>query len=64
MTLISEEAVAGQFTLLIQAAGSVHFGSGETKPFLQTFLITAQVLAQGIKWKIVSDCYRLQEPIE
>ncbi|XP_034254822.1 NTF2-related export protein [Thrips palmi] len=61
---VMEEAVSGQFTLLIQAAGSVHFGSGETKPFQQTFLITAQVLAQGIKWKIVSDCYRLQEPIE
>ena len=57
---VLEEAVSGQFTLLIQAAGSVHFGSGETKPFQQTFLITAQ----GDKWKIVSDCFRLQEPIE
>ncbi|KAJ1525047.1 hypothetical protein ONE63_009892 [Megalurothrips usitatus] len=60
---VLEEAVSGQFTLLIQAAGSVHFGtggSGETKPFHQTFLITAQ----GDKWKIVSDCFRLQEAIE
>ncbi|XP_026286532.1 NTF2-related export protein [Frankliniella occidentalis] len=57
---VLEEAVAGQFTLLIQAAGHVHFGSGETKPFQQTFLITAA----ADKWKIVSDCFRLQEPIE
>ncbi|KAK3932044.1 NTF2-related export protein [Frankliniella fusca] len=57
---VLEEAVSGQFTLLIQAAGHVHFGSGETKPFQQTFLITAA----ADKWKIVSDCFRLQEPIE
>lgn len=54
--VVLEDAV----TLLIQAAGSVHFGTSETKPFQQTFLITAV----GDKWKIVSDCFRLQEPIE
>lgn len=51
---------SGQFTLFIQAAGSVQLGGSETKPFQQTFLITAV----GDKWKIVSDCFRLQEPIE
>jgi len=52
------DAVQGN-TFLIQVSGTVSF-SGETKPFQQAFIITAQ----SDKWKIVSDNFRMQEPVE
>uniref|UniRef100_A0A182SAX2 NTF2 domain-containing protein n=1 Tax=Anopheles maculatus TaxID=74869 RepID=A0A182SAX2_9DIPT len=43
----------------MQVSGSVKFHENPSKPFQQTFMITAQ----GDKWKIVSDCFRLQDGI-
>ncbi|XP_044733787.1 NTF2-related export protein isoform X2 [Chrysoperla carnea] len=56
---IIDSAVAGQLTFLIQVSGNVKFQDKQPKSFQQNFMITAQ----GDKWKIVSDCFRLQEPI-
>lgn len=55
----SDSAVGGQPTFLIQVSGTVKFQDKSPKSFQQTFMVTAQ----GDKWKIVSDCFRLQEPI-
>lgn len=44
---------------MVQVAGSVKFQAQDPKSFQQIFIITAQ----GDKWKIVSDCFRLQEPV-
>lgn len=57
--LFLDNAVAGQLTFLIQVSGYVRFQDKPSKSFQQNFMITAQ----GDKWKIVSDCFRLQEPI-
>jgi len=46
-------------TFLIQVSGTVKIGSQRSKAFQQTFTITAQ----NNKWKIVTDCFRLQEGI-
>lgn len=56
---IVDKAVSGQLTLLIQVGGMVKYESKQTRPFQQTFMITAQ----GDKWKIASDCFRLQEDL-
>uniref|UniRef100_A0A1L8DGV6 NTF2-related export protein n=1 Tax=Nyssomyia neivai TaxID=330878 RepID=A0A1L8DGV6_9DIPT len=49
---------ANQLTFLIQVSGAVKFNSdGLSRPFQQTFIITAE----QDKWKIVSDTYRLQD---
>lgn len=56
---VVDDAVAGQLTYLIAAAGTVKFQDNASKPFQQTFIITAQ----GDKWKIVSDCFRLQDAL-
>uniref|UniRef100_A0A182JE74 NTF2-related export protein n=1 Tax=Anopheles atroparvus TaxID=41427 RepID=A0A182JE74_ANOAO len=56
---IVDDAVSSQLTFLIQVSGTVRFGDTPMKPFQQTFMITAQ----GDKWKIVSDCFRLQDGI-
>jgi len=56
---ISDTAVANQLTFLILVCGYVKFQERVSRPFQQNFLITAQ----GDKWKIVSDCFRLQEPV-
>ncbi|XP_059622313.1 NTF2-related export protein [Phlebotomus argentipes] len=55
---VLDAAVSTQLTFLIQVSGSVKFSNdGLARPFQQTFIITAQ----ADKWKIVSDCYRLQD---
>lgn len=56
---IVDEAVGGQLTYLIQAGGTVRYTDHPVKPFQQTFIITAQ----EDKWKIASDCYRLQDAL-
>ncbi|EDW85963.1 uncharacterized protein Dwil_GK23344 [Drosophila willistoni] len=54
---ILDAAVANQMTYLILASGTVKYASQPIKNFQQSFVITAQ----NDKWKIASDCYRLQE---
>jgi len=46
-------------TILIQVSGTVKIGTQQSKAFQQTFTVTAQ----NQKWKIVTDCFRLQEGI-
>lgn len=56
---ISESLVANKLTYLIQACGDVVYQNDDVKkPFQQTFLLVA---VDG-KWKIASDCFRLQVP--
>ncbi|KPJ18209.1 NTF2-related export protein [Papilio machaon] len=56
---IAESLVANKLTYLIQACGDVTYQNDNTrKHFQQTFLIVA---VDG-KWKIVSECFRLQVP--
>ncbi|XP_018327201.1 NTF2-related export protein [Agrilus planipennis] len=57
--VIPESAVSGQLTFLIQVSGTVKYQDKLPKNFQQNFMITAQ----GDKWKIVTDCIRLQEPL-
>ncbi|CAD7012077.1 NTF2-related export protein [Ceratitis capitata] len=54
---IVDEAVGGQLTYMIQVGGTVRYADDSARPFQQTFIITAQ----EDKWKIASDCYRLQD---
>ncbi|KAF5286729.1 hypothetical protein FQR65_LT12462 [Abscondita terminalis] len=56
---ILDNAVNGQLSFLIQASGTVTYQDKTPKSFQQSFVITAQ----NDKWKIVSDCFRLQEPL-
>ncbi|XP_035909210.1 NTF2-related export protein [Anopheles stephensi] len=56
---IVDDAVSAQITFVMQVSGSVKFHDNPSKPFQQSFMITAQ----GDKWKIVSDCFRLQDGI-
>lgn len=44
---------------LIKVSGNVKFQSRTPKPFSQTFMITNH----DDKWKIVTDCFRFQEPV-
>uniref|UniRef100_A0AAR5NYI0 NTF2-related export protein n=2 Tax=Dendroctonus ponderosae TaxID=77166 RepID=A0AAR5NYI0_DENPD len=55
---ILDSAVSGQLTFIIQASGTVKYQDKTPKTFQQNFVVTAQ----GDKWKIVSDCLRIQEP--
>lgn len=54
---ILDESAGRSF--LVQVSGTVKIGAQRTKAFQQTFTLTAQ----GDKWKIVTDCFRLQEGI-
>ncbi|KAK0180719.1 hypothetical protein PV327_003075 [Microctonus hyperodae] len=54
---VTGAAVADQLTFLVKVSGQVKYQDKVTKPFNQTFLIAAM----GEKWKIVSDCFRMQE---
>lgn len=54
-----DSAVNGQLTFLIQVSGIVKYQDKVPKSFQQNFVITAQ----GDKWKIVNDCFRLQESL-
>lgn len=56
---IVDDAVSTQLTFLIQVSGTVKIQGAASKPFQQTFMLTAQ----GDKWKIASDTYRLQDAI-
>lgn len=56
---VLDSAVNGQLTFIIQVSGTVKYQDRVPKTFQQNFIITAQ----GDKWKIVSDCFRLQEPL-
>ncbi|XP_023014035.1 NTF2-related export protein 1 [Leptinotarsa decemlineata] len=56
---ILDSAVNGQLTFMIQVTGSVKYQEKTPKSFQQNFIVTAQ----GDKWKVVSDCFRLQEPL-
>ncbi|XP_058056957.1 NTF2-related export protein [Anopheles bellator] len=56
---IVDESVSTQPTFLVQVSGTARFQDNPTKPFQQTFMITAE----GDKWRIVSDCFRLQDGI-
>ncbi|XP_018569826.1 NTF2-related export protein isoform X2 [Anoplophora glabripennis] len=56
---ILDSAVSGQLTFMIQVSGSVKYQDKTPKTFQQTFIVTAQ----GDKWKIVSDCFRIQESL-
>ncbi|XP_059053329.1 NTF2-related export protein [Achroia grisella] len=53
------ESISNKITYLIQACGDVTYQNDNIKkPFQQTFLIVA---VDG-KWKIATDCFRLQVP--
>lgn len=56
---IIDDSVSGQPTILIQVSGNVKFQNNSSKPFQQSFMITAQ----ADKWKIASDCFRLQDAL-
>ena len=55
---VLESAVNGQTTVSVMVAGTVRYQDKRTKPFQQTFLLTAQ----GDKWKVATDTFRYQEP--
>ncbi|XP_012285182.1 NTF2-related export protein [Orussus abietinus] len=57
---ITGPAVADQLTFLVKVSGQAKYKDKPSKPFNQNFLITAV----GDKWKIVSDCFRMQEAFE
>ncbi|XP_032594649.1 NTF2-related export protein isoform X2 [Drosophila grimshawi] len=56
---VLDAAVGGQTTYVILASGTVKYGDQSQRNFQQSFVITAE----NDKWKIASDCYRLQEPL-
>ncbi|KAL1502337.1 hypothetical protein ABEB36_007492 [Hypothenemus hampei] len=56
---ILDTAVNGQLTFMIQASGTVKYQDKSPKTFQQNFIVTAQ----AGKWKIVSECFRIQEPL-
>uniref|UniRef100_A0A336MKH1 NTF2-related export protein n=1 Tax=Culicoides sonorensis TaxID=179676 RepID=A0A336MKH1_CULSO len=56
---VIDEAVGAQQTLIIQVSGTVKFQDNPSKMFQQTFMVTAQ----QDKWKIVSDCFRIQDAL-
>lgn len=52
--------MADQLTFLVKVGGQVKYDDKISKSFSQCFLIAAM----GDKWKIVSDCFRIQEILE
>jgi len=46
-------------TILIQVSGTVRIGGQRSKAFQQSFTVTVE----NQKWKIATDCFRLQEGI-
>ncbi|XP_034114327.1 NTF2-related export protein-like [Drosophila nasuta] len=56
---ILDAAVGNQTTYIILASGTVKYSDQAARNFQQSFVITAE----NDKWKIASDCYRLQEPL-
>ncbi|KOC67003.1 NTF2-related export protein, partial [Habropoda laboriosa] len=57
---ITGPEVADQLTFLVKVGGQVKYDDKALKPFNQSFLIAAL----GDKWKIVSDCFRVQDVLE
>lgn len=55
---IVDELASNQNTILVMASGVMRLGN-QQKSFQQTFVITAQ----EDKWKIVSDCFRIQDAL-
>lgn len=56
---VIDDATSNQKTLLIMVSGIFRVLNNPPKQFQQTFMITAQ----GDKWKIVSDCFRIQDAL-
>ncbi|XP_055305931.1 NTF2-related export protein-like [Sitodiplosis mosellana] len=56
---IIDEATSNQKTLLILVSGSLRVLNNPLKQFQQTFVISAQ----DDKWKIVRDCFRIQDSL-
>ncbi|XP_060655929.1 NTF2-related export protein-like [Drosophila nasuta] len=56
---ILDAAVGNQNTYIILASGTVKYSDQAARNFQQSFVLTAE----NDKWKIASDCYRLQEPL-
>lgn len=56
---VIDEATSNQKTLLIMVSGMLCLQGSSNKQFQQTFMITAQ----GDKWKIASDCFRIQDAL-
>lgn len=57
---VIDDALQNQKTMLITVSGILRWQSKQgSKQFQQTFMITAQ----GDKWKIVSDCFRIQDAL-
>lgn len=51
---VTSPGTSTELTFLIKVSGQVKLEEKSSKPFNQTFLITAV----GDKWKIVTDCFR------
>ncbi|XP_063709691.1 NTF2-related export protein [Culicoides brevitarsis] len=56
---VIDEAVEAQQTFIIEVSGTVRFENNPSRMFQQTFMVTAQ----QDKWKIVSDCFRIQDAL-
>lgn len=56
---IIDDTIPNQQTLLLIVAGTIRIKNKVSKPFQQTFMITAE----GGKWKIVRDCFRIQDAL-
>ncbi|XP_031630885.1 NTF2-related export protein-like [Contarinia nasturtii] len=56
---VIDEALSNQKTLLIMVSGMFRIQNNQSKQFQQTFIITAH----EEKWKIVSDCFRIQDAL-
>lgn len=57
---VIDEAVSNQRTLLIMVSGMFRASNNPAKQFQQTFMVTAQA---DKHWKIVSDCFRIQDAL-
>lgn len=56
---VIDEATQNQKTFLCTVSGLFRLTGKPQKQFQQTFMITAQ----GDKWKIASDCFRIQDAL-
>lgn len=56
---VNDDATMNQKTLLVMVSGMFRLQGNPPKQFQQTFMITAE----GDKWKIASDCFRIQDAL-
>lgn len=56
---VIDDAISNQKTLLIMISGLIRIRDNTGKQFQQTFVVTAH----EDKWKIVSDCFRIQDAL-